>query len=35
MSRILRVVCILFLLAMACAAQQAPQKKRVAVLDFD
>jgi curli biogenesis system outer membrane secretion channel CsgG len=35
MSRILRVVCILFLLAMTCAAQQAPQKKRVAVLDFD
>jgi curli biogenesis system outer membrane secretion channel CsgG len=28
-------VCIFFLLAMACAAQQAPQKKRVAVLDFD
>jgi curli biogenesis system outer membrane secretion channel CsgG len=35
MSRILRVVCILFLLGMSCAAQQAPQKKRVAVLDFD
>jgi curli biogenesis system outer membrane secretion channel CsgG len=35
MSRILRVVCILFLLAMTCAAQPAPQKKRVAVLDFD
>ncbi|HMF91230.1 MAG TPA: CsgG/HfaB family protein [Candidatus Angelobacter sp.] len=35
MSRILRAVCILFLLAVTCAAQQAPQKKRVAVLDFD
>jgi curli biogenesis system outer membrane secretion channel CsgG len=35
MSRILRVVCILFLLAMTCAAQPASQKKRVAVLDFD
>jgi curli biogenesis system outer membrane secretion channel CsgG len=35
MSRTLRVVCILFLLAMTCAAQSAPQKKRVAVLDFD
>jgi len=35
MSRIFRVVCILFLLAMTCAAQPAAQKKRVAVLDFD
>jgi curli biogenesis system outer membrane secretion channel CsgG len=35
MSRIIRAVSILFLLAMTCAAQQAPQKKRVAVLDFD
>src|SRR5262249_57581543 len=35
MSRILRVVCILFLRAMRCGAQRAPQKKLVAVLDFD
>lgn len=35
MSRCLRLICTLFLLAIACAAQQAPQKKRVAVLDFD
>jgi curli biogenesis system outer membrane secretion channel CsgG len=35
MSRCLRLICILFLLAITCAAQQAPQKKRVAVLDFD
>jgi curli biogenesis system outer membrane secretion channel CsgG len=35
MSRSLRLICTLFLLAVTCAAQQAPQKKRVAVLDFD
>jgi curli biogenesis system outer membrane secretion channel CsgG len=35
MSRCLRLICTLFLLAITCAAQQAPQKKRVAVLDFD
>jgi curli biogenesis system outer membrane secretion channel CsgG len=35
MSRFVRVVCVLAFMAVACAAQQAPQKKRVAVLDFD
>jgi curli biogenesis system outer membrane secretion channel CsgG len=35
MSPCLRLICTLFLLAITCAAQQAAQKKRVAVLDFD
>jgi curli biogenesis system outer membrane secretion channel CsgG len=35
MSRFVRVVCVLAFMAVTCAAQQAPQKKRVAVLDFD
>ncbi len=35
MSRSIRLVCVLFLLAAACVAQQTPPKKLVAVLDFD
>jgi curli biogenesis system outer membrane secretion channel CsgG len=35
MSRSIRLVCTLFLLAAACAAQQSQPKKLVAVLDFD
>lgn len=35
MCRFVRVVCILAFMAVTCAAQQAPKKKRVAVLDFD
>ncbi len=35
MSRSLRLVCTLFVLAVTCAAQQTQPKKLVAVLDFD
>jgi curli biogenesis system outer membrane secretion channel CsgG len=35
MSRSIRLAFIFFLLVVSCAAQQAPQKKRVAVLDFE
>lgn len=39
MSRTIRLICTLFVLvsvlALSCAAQPAPRKKRVAVLDFD
>jgi curli biogenesis system outer membrane secretion channel CsgG len=35
MSRIIRFACIVSLLVMTCAAQQAPRKKRVAVMDFE
>jgi curli biogenesis system outer membrane secretion channel CsgG len=35
MSRMIRLICSLLLLAASCAAQQAPPKKLVAVLDFD
>lgn len=35
MLRVTRVMCALLLLVAAGAAQQTPQKKRVAVLDFD
>src|SRR5437016_14303979 len=35
MSRIIRFACIISLLVMTCAAQQAPRKKRVAVMDFE
>src|SRR5262245_19354853 len=35
MLRVTRLMCALFLLVAVGAAQQAPQKKRVAVLDFD
>jgi len=35
MSRSIRLAFIFFLLVVSCVAQQAPQKKRVAVLDFE
>lgn len=35
MSRMIRLICSLLLLAASCAAQQTPPKKLVAVLDFD
>lgn len=35
MSRLIRLLCILSLLVVSSLAQQQPQKKRVAVLDFD
>jgi curli biogenesis system outer membrane secretion channel CsgG len=35
MSRMIRLICSLLLLAVSCAAQQAQPKKLVAVLDFD
>lgn len=35
MSRLIRFVCIATLLVTTCAAQQAPRKKRVAVMDFE
>lgn len=35
MSRVWRVICLVALLTACLAAQQAPRKKRVAVLDFD
>jgi len=35
MSRMIRFACIISLLVVTCAAQQAPRKKRVAVMDFE
>src|SRR5579864_4027116 len=35
MSRVWRVICVVVLTAACLAAQQAPHKKRVAVMDFD
>ncbi|MGC2696058.1 MAG: CsgG/HfaB family protein [Candidatus Angelobacter sp.] len=35
MSRTIRLICTLLILALSCAALQAQAKKRVAVLDFD
>ena len=35
MSRMIRLVCVAGLLIVTCAAQQAPRKKRVAVMDFE
>ncbi len=35
MSRMIRLVCVVSLLIVTCAAQQPPRKKRVAVMDFE